>query len=223
MTNQEKALKAERYKKWYSVPENRIRKQEKSKEWQKNNAEKIREKAKEYKSRPENIARATILKNEWRKNNPEKHKQYNLISYKRRVESGYKQNYDKSYRENPANKAKRNARCSERFKDDLQYKISVSLRAKLYVFLKKDGKVRQGLMSKIIGCTKTELKDFIASKFDQDMNWGNYGKWHIDHIIPLSSFDLTNNDQVLEAFHFSNLQPLWAIDNMKKGKSIPAL
>jgi hypothetical protein len=49
------------------------------------------------------------------------------------------------------------------------------------------------------------------------MTWGNHGEWHIDHIRPLRSFDLTVRDQVLEACNWSNLQPLWAIDNLRKG------
>ena len=51
------------------------------------------------------------------------------------------------------------------------------------------------------------------------MAWKNYGKWHIDHIIPLDSFDLTIREQLLEACHFTNLQPLWEEDNLKKGSN----
>ena len=48
------------------------------------------------------------------------------------------------------------------------------------------------------------------------MSWSNYGEWHIDHIIPLSSFDLMDREQFLEAVNYRNLQPMWADDNRKK-------
>jgi len=51
------------------------------------------------------------------------------------------------------------------------------------------------------------------------MTWDNYGKWHVDHIIPISSFNLTLETEVEKCFHFTNLQPLWAKDNLKKGQS----
>lgn len=75
---------------------------------------------------------------------------------------------------------------------------------------------------KLIGITIKELKLYIEKQFKDDMTWDNYGfyGWHIDHIIPLSSFDLTKAEEQKKAFHYTNLQPLWAKENMQKGSKI---
>jgi hypothetical protein len=52
------------------------------------------------------------------------------------------------------------------------------------------------------------------------MSWNNYGKWHIDHVMPLSAFNLNNIEDVKKACHYTNLQPLWAIDNIKKSNTV---
>lgn len=73
-----------------------------------------------------------------------------------------------------------------------------------------------------LGCSIEEFKKHLESRFQPGMTWDNYSHsgWHIDHIIPLSSFDLTDEQQLKKACHFTNLQPLWASDNIKKGDSL---
>ena len=69
----------------------------------------------------------------------------------------------------------------------------------------------------LVGCKKNELISYLEKQFTPEMNWDNYGPYfHIDHIIPCASFDLRCPVQQLACFHYSNLQPLWAEDNMKK-------
>lgn len=68
-----------------------------------------------------------------------------------------------------------------------------------------------------LGCSVEQLKRWIEQQFQYGMTWDNYGQWHIDHIVPLSSFDLTQNPKVKKACHWFNLQPLWAQDNLSKG------
>jgi len=69
----------------------------------------------------------------------------------------------------------------------------------------------------LLGCTIKEFKQHIESQFSEGMSWDNHGEWHIDHIKPISSFDLTQEAEQKKAFHYLNVQPLWAIDNMRKG------
>lgn len=68
-----------------------------------------------------------------------------------------------------------------------------------------------------LGCSVSELKSYLESKFQSGMSWSNRSKWHIDHIVPLSKFDLSNPEELKKACHYSNLQPMWAFDNMSKG------
>jgi hypothetical protein len=74
----------------------------------------------------------------------------------------------------------------------------------------------------LIGCTIPELRTHLERQFTPGMSWDNYGygddKWHIDHIRPCASFDLTDPAQQRACFHFSNLQPLWQPDNFRKNK-----
>lgn len=101
-------------------------------------------------------------------------------------------------------------------KNDINYKLSCSLRERVSRL------VRTGSAVKDLGCTVEELKSHLESKFQFGMSWDNYGLygWHIDHIIPLSSYDLTDRKQLLEACHYTNLQPLWAKDNLSKSDNI---
>ena len=74
----------------------------------------------------------------------------------------------------------------------------------------------------LIGCSFDYLKNHLECQFDDEMSWCNWGMkgWHIDHIIPCASFDLTNPEEQQICFHYSNLQPLWARDNMSKGSKV---
>ncbi|NCA30812.1 MAG: HNH endonuclease, partial [Chitinophagia bacterium] len=73
--------------------------------------------------------------------------------------------------------------------------------------------------SELLGCSLQDFKLYIESLWTKGMNWNNYGKfgWHLDHIQPCASFDLTDPSQQKKCFHYSNIQPLWAKDNWSKG------
>ena len=87
-------------------------------------------------------------------------------------------------------------------------------------FLQKDnGKKTKGTM-KLVGCTPGQLKQHIEKQFKPGMSWEQRHLFHIDHIIPCASFDLTKLSQQKKCFHYTNLQPLWAIDNIKKGAKL---
>ncbi len=114
-------------------------------------------------------------------------------------------------------KANKNSNSSARRKTDPEFKLSAALRVRLNNAVKRNSK--GGSAVKLLSCTIKELKIYLEAKFQPGMTWDNwslYG-WHIDHIIPLSSFDLSDHTEIAKACHFTNLQPLWAKDNMSKG------
>jgi hypothetical protein len=83
--------------------------------------------------------------------------------------------------------------------------------------LKRSGHAKKSHSRDLLGCDWDFLRKFLESKFLAGMSWENHGDWHIDHIRPISWFDLSDSEQLKAAFHYANLQPLWKIDNLKKG------
>lgn len=75
--------------------------------------------------------------------------------------------------------------------------------------------------NRLVGCDADELMEHLKSKFTEGMSFDNYGDWHMDHIIPCCAFDLTNPEEQYKCFHYTNIQPLWAKDNEKKGGKLP--
>ena len=81
--------------------------------------------------------------------------------------------------------------------------------------------VLNDMKSNLIGCTGRELVMHLESQFLPGMSWDNRNEWHIDHIIPLSSFNLLDSIQFSKASHYTNLRPLWAKDNKYKSDFLP--
>ena len=106
------------------------------------------------------------------------------------------------------------AYLKEKYKTDEQYKLSCSIRNRIGKVLKGQDK-KQTL--EMLGCSYEFLKAWLEFQFEEDMTFKNHGTmWHIDHIVPCRCFDLTNNDEKLKCFHWSNLKPMYASENMAK-------
>ncbi len=131
---------------------------------------------------------------------------------------------DKIYKQK--NKQRRNEIRNQRFKNDIIFKLQQILRNRTRCAIKSNRKI--GPTIDFIGCSIEELKLKFESLFypnpetGEMMTWENYGYygWHIDHIIPLSAFDLTDPKQFKKACHYTNLQPLWWKENLSKGNKI---
>jgi hypothetical protein len=169
----------------------------------KNYRDKNKDKIKEYKK-------------QYLENNKEEIKKKKKEYYINNVEYYNKKN--KFYREN--NKEKRNEYQKNRKLTDPIFKLNYSIRARINSFIKNKKIKKNNKTFEIVGCTPIELKEHLEKKFTEGMSWGNHGfyGWHIDHIIPLSS--AKTEEELYNLFHFTNLQPLWGLDNMKKGAKI---
>lgn len=146
------------------------------------------------------------------------------------------ENYFENYREeNKDKRAKYNAEWykknkshqietkkkwrAEQRKNNPEFNIQNALRCRMHGTIVKGYKSASTL--KLLGCSFEDCRKHIESQWKEGMTWENYGLygWHIDHIKPCASFDLKDPKQQAECFHYTNLQPLWAIDNIKKGAS----
>tara|TARA_R110002167_G_scaffold276508_1_gene482469 strand:+ start:293 stop:1003 length:711 start_codon:yes stop_codon:yes gene_type:complete len=182
--------------------------QEQRKEWRQANKEKINEKRKEYyqanKEKEKEYYQANKEKikeqrKEYRKANKEQSKKY----YKANKE--YYKEYCKEYQK------------ERRAKDPL-FKMTGNLRNRTSVAFRNKGYTKNTKTQEMLGVDWEVCKAHIERQFTKGMSWENQGDWHIDHIIPLSS---ANTEQELKKLcHYSNLQPLWAVDNIIKSAKI---
>jgi hypothetical protein len=120
----------------------------------------------------------------------------------------------------------RNRYTTDRKRKDPVFKIACVLRSTLNGYLRRRGQVRPSTLSAVrsLGCSLLEFKTYIEQKFTAGMSWENHGVngWHLDHRTPLSSVDLTDPVQLQKVIHYTNLQPMWAADNIRKRGSVPA-
>lgn len=138
---------------------------------------------------------------EWRARNPEFQRSYYIKNKERLNKINTKYNMD-------------------RRKRDPVFKLAYLLRNRVYYAIRMHKFVKGCSLKYYLGCTTLELRLHLEAKFQPGMTWdthGNYG-WHIDHIIPLSSAKTI--EELYKLCHYSNLQPLWAKDNLRKSAKI---
>lgn len=124
--------------------------------------------------------------------------------------------YHRVYKRTPVYLEKDHAYERERRRGDPVFKLICAARSRIYGALKRRRKSASTL--KLLGVPSIEFyQSYIAAQFKPGMTWKNFGTWHIDHIKPLSSFDLSNPKMQTVAFNYRNTRPLWAIENMVRG------
>lgn len=172
----------------------------------------------------------------WRRNNAKKYRETERLRYaankpkrvatilrSRRRNWGAYLEYMRRWRKANPDKVNRSRRKSykKRIARDVPFKLSKRLRARLNKLVSGASKGASAVRD--LGCTLPELVQHLQSKFVDGMSWDNYGPkgWHVDHIRPLSSFDLTDPVQAKTACHYTNLQPMWWYDNVRKSDKVP--
>lgn len=107
----------------------------------------------------------------------------------------------------------------KRKKEDPEFKLIKTLRSRLGNAMKRKNTEKSKSTLELTGCNLSFLKGYLESKFEEGMTWENHGKWHVDHIKPCCSFDFSKEEEQKKCFHYTNLQPLWAEENLvKSGK-----
>ena len=200
--------------------------QEANKKYRDNNKKKVNQISANYrKNHVKEIReyhRKYIINNSIKLN--ERSREYYQNSQKRR---DYLKKYNKQHREEinknrriyrSSNRDEINMRDKARKKGDLQYKITRNLRERVRFVVKSQGISKRGHTMELIGCDIGFFLKYIEGKFISGMTWDNYGTkgWHIDHIRPCISFDLTKVKEQRKCFNYKNLQPLWWYDNFSK-------
>lgn len=177
-------------------------------EYRKNNPEKVLELTRNWtaknpewvynrhkKWREENREKANKMKRIWLSKNPEKRKQY-------------RENY----------KPRKQEQRKERSEVDPIFNLTNRMRSRIWKYLNILNITKKNKTFDIVGCTPQVLKEHLESQFKDGMNWENRSEWHIDHIIPLSS--AKTEEELYSLCHYTNLQPLWGEENMKKSNKI---
>jgi len=203
------------------------------KQWRENNKEKVKQSSKKSRSRPGYIKhRKQYLKEYYLKpENREKRRKWRLIWYhqphilskkkqykfKNRIKIR-KQNKKYSQRAEVRNRVRERTRY--RLKNDPIFKLKCNVRTRIRLYVKRGLAKKTLPTSVLIGCSWEFLKNHLEKQFKPRMSWANYGKWHIDHYRPMASFNLFKQKELLKCCNFANLQPLWAIENLRKSDSL---
>lgn len=106
----------------------------------------------------------------------------------------------------------------KRLKNDIIFKLTERIRSRIYLCLKKYKTIKSQEFKTLLGTDDMQIIwTHLEKQFKKGMTRDNHGAWHIDHIKPISSFDLTKPEEQIKCFHYTNMQPLWAKENLTKG------
>ena len=190
---------------------------EKAREWRKNNLDRYNENMNRYLEKNPHMtskerARKYREKQEWRDKFNESCRKY----YLKNIEEERKKRREYYFKNKEKERKKNDEWRKNKLKTDGFFRMKRRLRERIRDYMKGNhiGKKTK----EIVGLDYKEFKTYISNKFTENMNWDNYGDWHLDHIIPLC--EAKTEEDLFKLNHYTNLQPLWAEDNLKKNRKL---
>jgi len=209
-------IKLKKYRKKY-YNKNKLEINNYKKEYYYKNKLKINERCRKYNKK--NKLKINQQRKKYRKKNAEKIKAYDKFRNIRDKDKRSKCRMRYYYKNKKIIIIKNSKYASKRRKKDLNFKLLINLRRRILLALK--GKSKSDNTMNLLGVKNVEFVwAYLEKQFKPGMTRKNHGKWHIDHIIPCSSFDLTKPEEQAKCFHYTNLQPLWASENLSTGNRI---
>ena len=162
---------------------------------------------KKYESKPETKKRKSENHKKWSENNRE-----HLFEYHKKWRT---ENVDKW------RKTKREYEKNRKDSDPL-YKLIANFRTAIYTVLKESNVDKYGHYFDILGYTPEELIIHLEKQFKDDMMWDNYGVWHVDHKLPITSFNIQEmgDEEFMRCWGLGNLQPMWGEENIRKSNKV---
>lgn len=157
----------------------------------------------DFLNRQKNKERNKTSSKTWREENPERCREL-----KRRWRKENRERFRKTSREYTKNKKE----------TDPLYKLRCNISTLIQNGIRNGGYTKKTKTSEILGCDYETFKSYIENKFKEGMTWGNRSEWHLDHIFPISM--ATTEEEIVKLNHYTNFQPLWAVENIKKGNKI---
>jgi len=165
--------------------------------------------------REKNIEKIRRASREWARNNPKVYFGSTWNERKKMLQREYRE------RNKEIIAKKRKIALKKKLSEDPNFKLKWLLRSRISSAIKKQLGNKAYKTIELLGCSIQEARNHLENQFTNGMNWKNHGKvWEIDHIIPVSSFDLTKSEEQKKAFNYNNTQPLIKWDNRTKGSKI---
>ena len=170
-----------------------------------------------------NPGKSTEYSQRWQAKNPDKVKAAESRRVRHRTDEVRARELAYRQRTKDERREYRRQWQANRMAVDPSFRLRSNLASLINTAIRKHFGTKASRTNALIGCTITELRQHLEAQFTNGMNWNNYGRtgWHIDHIRPCASFDLTDAEQQRQCFHYTNLQPLWAAENIRKGAKWP--